>query len=374
MKILFLHRWTGVRGGGTETHLKGLIRNLKDKHEITLVTRQGAKIRELREEYPNINIITISKNLFENDNSYENTVPLYLHTALFMTKLFFKLIWILSNEKYKPDVMSIHFATEAVVANKIRNIFKIPYVFIFEGYTDWEAQEGKKADESISITHYISKKCNEKFGYYPQVINIGEDKFPVVSELDINNKAKVTPKVILTLCRLEPRKNLKAFVETVRIIIKEKKRKDIKFILGGTGISQPEILELINKYGLNKAIEYKGFVPEQNLVETYQKAHVYFLPTYEEGFGIVYLEAMKSGCPIVSTNISATPEIVGNTGILVDDPDNYQDWSKAILDLVDKQDLWLKKAKNCIEKGDKFWWKDLITDYEKVYKKATKKN
>jgi len=374
MNILFFHRWTGVRGGGAESHLKALLRNLPSKHNIYLLTRSGTNISLLKREYAHVELFTVTKNVGEDDNSYENPILLYIHTLLYMIKTFFKLVYLICIKKLKIDVVSVHFATEAIVANIIRKLFGIPYVFILEGYTDWEAKVAKKADEAISISHYISGKCKKNFGYYPDVIQIGESNFPIISKDKIFKKQKNKSKIVLTLCRFEPRKNLSTAVKTANYVVNIMDRKDILFVFGGTGILEEQIRDEVQQYELENHLKLPGYVPDNKVAELYHSSHIYFLPTFEEGFGIVYTEAMKSGAVIVATNNTATPEVVGDVGILIDDPFDYKRMAKEIVKLVDDEALWLDMVTRGIERSKQFTWEKLIPEYEKKYLQAAKKS
>ena len=370
MNILFFHRWTGVRGGGTESHLKGLVKNFSPKHKLTLLTRKGGQIDFLRKGFPELTIITVPRAPFENDNSYENPFLLYMYTAIFMALSFIKLTRLLLTKKIRPDIISVHFATEAVIAKLIRLLFRIPYIFILEGYTPWEGKEAKYANKVVSISHYISKKCDENYGYYPEVIYIGEDIFPTIDRSALTEKLKKNSKLVLTLCRLEPRKNLINLVKAIHIIRKTSNRKDISFLIGGTGIMEEQIKKLIKELNLTKDIKLLGFVPQTDKVATYQKADIYLLPTYEEGFGIVFAEAMKSGCAIISTNKTAIPEILDGAGQLIEDPNDITEIANAVVTLIDNQVLRKKLVLKGVETAKKYDWGKLIKDYEKAYMKA----
>jgi len=373
MNILFFHRWTGVRGGGTETHLKGLLNNFSNEHNIMLLTREGPKRSLLEKDFKHVKLFTVSKNLFENDNSYENPVFLYTHTFLFMIKSFFKLVYLIKIKQIKVDIISTHFATEAVVARLFRFLFGTPFIFIFEGYTDLEGNVARFANDTISITHYISSRCQEKYGYYPDVIYIGEGNFPIISKEKIEQKYNQNQTTVLTLCRLEPRKNLFTAIKSIDYIINQRNRKDINFVWGGTGILKDSLMESIKEHNLQNHIKYLGYVNEEDVVDVYQNSHIYFLPTYEEGFGIVYLEAMKSGSVNVSTNKTATPEIIGNVGLLVDDPENYKEFANCILKLIDDRKLWRDMALKGIEKSKDFTWEKLVPKYEAKYQNVANK-
>lgn len=366
MNILFFHRWTGVRGGGTESHIKGLLENFSPKHNLYLLTRNGPKVNELKKLYPRLSVFTVSKNIKENDNSYLGFL-LYLHTGIFMIKSFIYLVYLLSLKRQKIDVISTHFPTEFIVAKVIRKIYRIPIVFILEGYTDWEGRVAKEANGCISISKYISQKCKQNYGYYPQVIYIGDNKFPLLKKTDLNKKIN---NQILTLCRLEPRKNLLVLLKTIKYLVHEKNIHNLVFLLAGTGIDEKMLKEKSKELEIQKYVKFLGYISDENRIKLFQESPIFFLPTKEEGFGIVFLEAMKSGCAIVSTNTSATPEIVGDAGVLVDNPDDYLSYANAIQYLIENTTYRNKLSLNGLSRSPLFSWNILIKEYEQVYEKV----
>ncbi len=373
MNILFFHRWTGVRSGGTETHVKSLIKYFSAKHTVFLLTREGSQVLEIAKSFPNVQIFTVKKFWFENDHSYENPTLLYFYTAIYAFKAFFKLLWIIFRLKLrgeKIDVISVHFATEAVLANVIRFLFKTPYIFILEGYTAWEAKEAKKATNVVSISKYISAKCKKVFGYYPKVISLGEDKFLLLTKEELQKKINKNTKQVLTLCRLDPRKNLYTVLKTIEFVKNKLKRTDIKFIIGGTGILENDLKNKIKEYGIGDVVKMIGFVGEDKLRELYRNSDIYFLPTFEEGFGIVFMEAMKSGCAILSCNNSAVPEVVGDCGVLVDDAENYKEFANALVKLIDSVSFRKKLVTKGLVQAERFDWAKIIKEYEKEYKRT----
>ncbi|HUW22045.1 MAG TPA: glycosyltransferase family 1 protein [Candidatus Bathyarchaeia archaeon] len=132
--------------------------------------------------------------------------------------------------------------------------------------------------------------------------------------------------------------------------------------------NQPLAL-LIKVYGDNKGVIRLGFVPTKDLVAIYNLASVYCQPSFYEGFGLPLLEAMRCGCPVVSSNRSSLPEVCGKAAVLVNPkPDGLARGLKLVLN-----DLALRKK--LVEKGfrqaSNFSWiktaRKTIEIYEKVY-------
>ncbi len=84
---------------------------------------------------------------------------------------------------------------------------------------------------------------------------------------------------------------------------------------------------------MHKHVRFLGFVPIETLVVLYRLADVFVFPSLYEGFGLPPLEAMASGAPVVTSNVSSLPEVVGDAALLVDpyDPDAIADGMRRVL-------------------------------------------
>ncbi len=369
MKILFFHRWVGVHGGGTETHLKMLAFKLKELgHDVEILTREGNELKENKD----IKVWRIPKTLFESPYSYED-FRVYIYTFIYMIKAALFLLYLKYIKKKNYDVVSVHFTVEALIMRILKPLLKWPYVFILEGYTDHEAKEAKHADAVVGISMDEIKRVKEKYGYEPIFIPIGieKKKFQSKAKSIKNEYCKKNEKFVLTLCRIEPRKDIPTLIEAIDIIVNKKKYTDAKFIIVGEGISSNKIKEMIKDKNLTKYAIMVGRIDDKDVPSYYKSADLFVLPTLYEGFGIVFIEAMCFGVPIISTNISAVPEVVGNAGILIE-PKNPELLANTILKVL-KNERLLKELSNNAKKRIKLYdWDNLIKKYEAVYKSVVK--
>ena len=164
MKLLFFHRWSGVRYGGTETHIRELaLRFAKRGHDVSILTREGKAVKSLIKLDSTIKVRTISKSWGESDFSYPlSDIRLYLYTILFVVKSLVKLLkYKFEGERF--DFLSVHFYTEARLLRLVKQVLKWPYVFLLEGYTDREANEAQFADVQLSISQTIIEKCFKNY-------------------------------------------------------------------------------------------------------------------------------------------------------------------------------------------------------------------
>ena len=128
-------------------------------------------------------------------------------------------------------------------------------------------------------------------------------------------------KYVFSLCTLEPRKNLIRAVKTFIEFIKKNKIDDMVFVLGGAhwdefiGKLESEIDDL-GKY--KDKIIRAGYIDDEDLAALYSGAEWFVYTSQYEGFGLPPLEAMQCGCPVITSNNSSLPEVVGDAGIMID--------------------------------------------------------
>ena len=96
-----------------------------------------------------------------------------------------------------------------------------------------------------------------------------------------------------------------------------------RLIIAGDGDDRPRLQQLAAELGLADRVLFTGFVSEATLAELYARSSVFVMPSRGEGFGLVYLEAMRAGKPCVAARASAAAEVIadGETGLLVDAAD-----------------------------------------------------
>ena len=165
-------------------------------------------------------------------------------------------------------------------------------------------------------------------------------------------------KYVFSLCTLEPRKNLIRAVKTFIEFIKKNKIDDMVFVLGGAhwdkfiGKLEQEIADL-GEYK-DKIIK-AGYVDDEDLAALYSGAEFFVYTSQYEGFGLPPLEAMKCGCPVITSNNSSLPEVVGDTGIMIDwdsDEQHIVAYEKYYFDEKYRDSM----AKKGLERAKMFSW------------------
>ncbi|MCQ2102488.1 MAG: glycosyltransferase family 4 protein [Fibrobacter sp.] len=128
-------------------------------------------------------------------------------------------------------------------------------------------------------------------------------------------------KFIFSLCTLEPRKNLVRAVRTFISFAEKNNVCDLVFVLGGGTWNKFEKLmkkSLDKPDAFDKYVVRAGYVDDEDLPIFYSYAEWFVFTSQYEGFGLPPLEAMQCGCPVITSNCSSLPEVVGDAGIMID--------------------------------------------------------
>lgn len=125
-------------------------------------------------------------------------------------------------------------------------------------------------------------------------------------------------KYIFSLCTLGKRKNLESVISAFYKFTEKNNINDIKLVLGGSiwNKYKSELDSKLNKYDKSKVI-LTGYINEDELSKYYSNALCFIYPSLYEGFGLPVLEAMQCGCPVITSNLSSLPEVIGDAGIQI---------------------------------------------------------
>lgn len=159
--------------------------------------------------------------------------------------------------------------------------------------------------------------------------------------------AEKPTKYIFSLCTLGKRKNLIFAIKNFFKFINKNKIDDLKLVLAG-GVWEKfkkELTDTIGDFDQSK-IEVLGYVKDEDLPNLYSNALMFIYPSLYEGFGLPVLEAMKCGCPVITSNVSSLPEVIGQAGIQIN-PKNDEELINAFEKMY--YDRFFRKL--CIERG-----------------------
>jgi glycosyltransferase involved in cell wall biosynthesis len=161
--------------------------------------------------------------------------------------------------------------------------------------------------------------------------------------------------------KIRPHKNLHRLIEAFAVLkselMEDERYRNLKLIIIGDELSKHQYLRLtVIRSGAQQDVRFFGFVPYPILRVFYQSAALFAFPSLYEGFGLPPLEAMANRTPVVASNTSSLPEVLGDAGILVN-PENVFDIARGMKLILSDDVLRQKLVQKGIEQVAKFSWK-----------------
>lgn len=179
----------------------------------------------------------------------------------------------------------------------------------------------------------------------------------------IKEKYNLQKKFILFLGTLEPKKNIVNIIKGFeRINIKNMEL----IIAGGKGWKYEEIFETYENSKYKNNIKMLDYIPEEDKIALYKAAELFIFPSLYEGFGMPVLEAMATGTPVITSNISSLPEVAEDAAILVN-PYDIVEIAKAIENVIKNDRLKKEMIEKGLKQARKFTWENSVKKLEKIY-------
>jgi len=200
-----------------------------------------------------------------------------------------------------------------------------------------EAQHVRRANRVITTSHYSSERIARFYGLNRDQISIVPEAidFGRWQQAILNAPLQEERPRILCVAHLYPRKRVDTLLRAFARL-----KMDVELRIVGIGPEKQRLENLAVDLGTHGRVRFLGQVPFNELVAEYRNATVFALPTSQEGFGIVFLEAMASSLPIIAGEGGAVPEVVeaGVSGLLVE-PDDDAGLSDALTRVLTDRDL-----------------------------------
>jgi glycosyltransferase involved in cell wall biosynthesis len=208
------------------------------------------------------------------------------------------------------------------------------------------------------------------------VYNALDDRFRLghATEADrqfISERYQVNYPFILYAGRISPHKNVVRIIEAFSALKielgKEDLFPDLKLIIIGDDLSShPDLRRTVIRSGVQNDVRFLGFVPIDVLRIFYDTAKVFVFPSLYEGFGLPPLEAMAHGTPVVTSNTSSLPEVVGNAAVLVN-PENVFEIMRAVHRVLVDQPLRERLKQRGYEQAERYSWDASVHRILQVY-------
>ncbi len=174
---------------------------------------------------------------------------------------------------------------------------------------------------------------------------------------------------ILCVGTLEPRKNLELVIRTYAGMPTEFRARIPLVLVGMKGWLTSSLDSLIQTLVASGQVRPLGFTTDDELAALYASATVLVYPSLYEGFGLPPLEAMASGTPVIVSNRSTLPEVVGDAGIQIE-PDDSASLRGALLRLCEDPIYWSERAEACLDQASQFSWQRCARETLKIYRQV----
>lgn len=261
----------------------------------------------------------------------------------------------------KPLVVQVHSTEyDRAGGNVNRKVFEI------------EKRGMQKADKIITVSNFTRDIVEKKYFIQPEVISvvhnrINADEYKVKKNKFFHIK-KDGKKVVLFAGRLTLQKGPDYFLEVARKTLKY--RSNTLFVMAGSGDMERIIIERAAGMGISDKVLFTGFLRGEELSYLYSMADVFVMPSVSEPFGIVALESILNGTPVILSKQSGVSEVLKNA-IKVDFWD-VDEMVNNIVSLLRYSSLHQMLRTQGSQELKKFNWKTAAKDCEKIYKQLTK--
>jgi glycosyltransferase involved in cell wall biosynthesis len=363
MRILMIAKTlTAHRSGGFETHVTQLANRLAERHEVDVICR---RLPVGKNDY-NFNVYDIPYSGIGID-AIDNlaTLPFLKKEIEKLSRNNYDIVhgqgfsscaYFLTKEK-KPFVYTLHgISAEHLVG------YREPMLSVLKILFDAEKYCVDNADKIICVSKRTMKEAPKYYGfsknkcvYIPNGVDV----------LKFRQKRMKSKKPTIGFVGfLHEHKGVHFLLNAMSYVVRE--IPDAFLVIIGTGSGMKRFKRMTSNLGISKNVFFAGRVLDEDLIRWYNTFDLFVLPSQYEGFGLVVLEAMAAGTPVIVSDTGNLPELAKDSGFVVD-PENTTELSDKIIKILLDENLRKRLSKNCLRKIKKFDWKYIVKKTEKLY-------
>jgi glycosyltransferase involved in cell wall biosynthesis len=233
----------------------------------------------------------------------------------------------------------------------------------------------RRADRVIAVSEFTGRDVAQRLGISESKIvtvpnGVSSDFYPRQDsdELDQFRVSNDLPdEFLLFIGTLQPRKNLIGLLRAFSLL--DPSERLPLYVVGGTGWMYSPIYEEVKRLGIEDDVHFPGYAASESLPLWYSAATAFIYPSFFEGFGLPVLEAMACGTPVVTSNRTSLPEVVGEAGVLAN-PDSPDDLAAAMRALLNDSDQRSKLAAAGRKQAATFTWQRTARETADVYRRV----
>lgn len=229
---------------------------------------------------------------------------------------------------------------------------------------------GRWANQIIAVSDHTREQLRDLYRFDEDKLTtvppgIDTERFRPVDE--IHPAVEPNRETILVVSRLDPRKGIDKAIHAFAQL----DRPNAELLIGGTGRLESSLMELATELGVREDVRFLGFVPDEEMVSLYASVDLFVLPSEYEGFGIVFMEAMACGTPVVGTDVGGIPTAVeeGETGYLVP-RDGVDELSERMTEMLTNPEAYEQLSKASRKWAETHNWNTIAKRVSKIYHSA----
>jgi glycosyltransferase involved in cell wall biosynthesis len=290
-----------------------------------------------------------------------------LQIARDMPDVFFSPLAVLPLVTPCPKVVVIHDLTLMVVKRAL------PKSLETRMYAEL-AMAVKRADKIIAISQSTKHDLVNLLKVNPKKISVvyqgyDDNTYQVIADLNkveaCRKKYKIHGSYIFNVGSLNAKKNVPRLIEAFALLKKERGIHHKLVIAGKRNWGDDDVFRTLKLLGVEDEVLFPGYVPQVDLPMLMTGADVFVFPSLHEGFGIPLLEAMACGTPVITSNLTSMPEVVGDAGIKIN-PYSVNEIAEAIYTVISDNDIRNRMVKQGLERVKAFSWERTAREILKI--------
>jgi glycosyltransferase involved in cell wall biosynthesis len=271
-----------------------------------------------------------------------------------------------------PTVVTVHDVIQFVLPEYAwRKISRLYFGLVSAG--------ARRADAVITVSECSKRDIEKLLGLPPERIHVignavDASLFPVRDPwllASVRERYAIGPRFVLYFGGFDLRKNVPRLIEAYARL-PERLRREYQLVIAGRYQHlghplYPDPRVTVQRLGLEGNVVFTGQIREQDKGPLYSAATLFAFPSLYEGFGMTPLEAMACGTPVVTSNRSALPEVVGDAGVLVD-PYDTGAIAQALQEMLENTAQREELSRRGLERARRFTWPQVAEQTVRVYK------
>ena len=349
--------------GGINRYFYNLIQNLSTGWTAKLVV---AELPQSLPEHPNLSVPCVRsanskwqlKAIRKSLEGWKCRRQLKLSQATLIHPTYY---WTLSRDGYRnsrlPLVLTVHDFTHERFQSEMKHTAK---------QIAWKREAIQRADRIVCVSQ---STLNDLAEFYPgteakaKVVHLGCDFQPAEENASSHESTDSQGEYFLFVGGRASYKNFDVMIRALQIVVRQCPQVELKCV-GAPWTSAEQAA--IAQAGLGDHVINMGRVSDQVLQQLYSNSLAFVYPSKYEGFGIPLLEAMRCGCPVIASNRSSFPEVLGGSGILFE-PDDQAELADAMIEVAKRGAMRDNLVQGGLARAVEFSWTKMAKETEHIY-------